>query len=394
MTILLAPTTTAAATPLGGRTFRKQVLKAGSLDYRQPDGTTRKLTFDDGYFADLSRAFREKAYDAVKAVVATDQNAHTMDPERLRGDVVDLVPSEDGSGLDAIMTLSESTAALVREHPDLGVSARIVEGLQRGDGKSWPRAIQHVLLTTDPRVTGLAPWREVSLSVDDTGHDVIDLSTETPEREGAMALSDEEMEGLAQRVAALMGGEGGGSTGPAAGAAGGDDLFDVDDEELELFLEGLDEDEDDGEGESYADADLVGAGAGGTADLSTGPDPHVVELANQNAVLTEQMGSMQAELSAARWERERDQLLTQGVPPHLLDLAAPVLEAEHQGAVIDLSNRATGQTISPAAVIRELLRNAAGYVDLSAPQGHNAPAAETSETAALHAQWETVYGGK
>lgn len=403
MTVLLAPTATAPATRLGGRTFRKQILRAGGLDYRTPDGKSRRLEFDGAYFNDLSKAFRERAYDSVKAIVADDANRHTMDPERIRGTVVDLVPSDDGSGLDAIMTLSEDTAALVDEHPDLGVSARIVENHQRGDGKSWPRAVQHVLLTTDPRVTGLSPWESVNLAHE--GHEVVDLSSAEPTQEGPETmpgLSDDDVNRIAEALhgrfaqgAAGAGapageGQGAGGAGPEGGE--GFDLFadDVSDADLEAFLnEG-------GEGGAYTGADALGEPVG--ADLSNpdgGADPRFVDLAEQNAVMAEQMATMNGELSAARWERERDALLSQGVPPVMLELATPILQAAHQGAVLDLSNSSTGETVSPPDVVRAILRQAAGIVDLSAEAGHGAPStAEPGDTTAAHAVWEQSFGGK
>lgn len=142
-------------------------------------------------------------------------------------------------------------------------------------------------------------------------------------------------------------------------------------------------------------ADLVGAGiVGGETDLSNPTSPQVYDLAQQNAALAEQVNAMQAEVSEAKWSREREALLSQGVPPALLDLAAPVLEAEHQGAVIDLSHSVTGQRISPAQVIRQLLGHAAGYVDLSAEVGHGAPSTsqDAGSTDAMHSAWEAQYG--
>lgn len=385
MTVLLAPVTGAPARPLGGRTFRKQILKAGQLDYPTKDGRTRRLVFDQAYFTDLATAFRDGAYDAVKAIMAPDSNAHTMDPERMRGDVVDLVPSEDGSGLDAIMTLSEETARLVEQHPDLGVSARITEGRTRGDGKAWPRAIQHVLLTLDPRVTGLKPWKSVDLSHD--GHDVVDLSSavlETGRGQDVAELSDSDIERIVSRLSERMNG----ASGEEQDAEpDGDEVWQnwlADDDVEEFFAEEADDDGDGG----YADADLVGAGA----DLSTfDDDPRFVDLATTNAALSGEVAQMRAELSAARWQTEREQLLHQGVPPAMLDLAAPVLEADHAGTVIDLSNGS--DTIDAADVVRGLLREAAGIVDLSTEVGHGqSVSGDTSDTAAAHQVWESQYG--
>lgn len=397
MTVLLAPATRAPATRVGARTFRKQILKAGDLDYRQPDGTVRRLHFDDQYFTDLAKAFNDGAYESVKAVMADDANRHTMDPERMRGDVVDLVPSQDGSGLDAIVRLSEGTAQLVQDNPDLGVSARIVEGLQRGDGRSWPRALQHVLLTTDPRMTGLRQWEQVNLAAE-AGHDVIDLSAaQTGERSGDMTrpgesggLSDADIERIVDGLQARLNGSH--DEGDGAGDDGGDPwerINQLSDEDLEEFF-----DDDDGDDEGGVPA---GVGAGGGAELSNpaggGQDPAVVELSQQNAALNQQLQSVHVELAQSRWQSERSQLEQLGVPPALLNLASPVLQADHQGQVIDLSNGAGGQ-VNPAQVLRQVLRGAAGIVDLSAEQGHTmTPPIDDDDTTAAHKAWEAQYGG-
>jgi hypothetical protein len=61
-------------------------------------------------------------------------------------------------GLYVTLNPTERGARVLAENPGLGVSARIVEQYQRADGKFFPAAIQHVLGTLDPRVTGLGAW--------------------------------------------------------------------------------------------------------------------------------------------------------------------------------------------------------------------------------------------
>jgi hypothetical protein len=66
---------------------------------------------------------------------------------------------------------------LLSRNPDVGVSARILEGYERADGEHYEAAIQHALITWDPRITGMKPWEVVGLSNEDDGMTVIDLST-------------------------------------------------------------------------------------------------------------------------------------------------------------------------------------------------------------------------
>lgn len=408
MTVLLTPTTRAKASKVGGRTYRKQILKRGSLNYRQPDGTTRRLTFDDAMFADLSKAFHERAYDSAKVFAAGADNGHTVDVDRIRGTVVDLVPSEDGSGLDAVVTLSEDGARLVDEHPDLGVSARIREGLERGDGRSWPRALHHVLLTTDPRVTGLSPWKSVDLSTTTDDGPVVDLSdSELTEPQGVSMpdLSDADIERIVAGLAGRLGGLQQGTEGAESATETSEeapapidwsDFFDdgVSESDVADFFAQMDEEDGGGDGEEgYADADLVGAGVGGEGaqtDLSN-PSSDYIDLAAQNAALTEQMAHMHEQMATQHWEAERNTLLHQGVPPAMLDLAAPVLSASAAGHSIDLSNGS--ETVDVAGVVRGLLRHHIGFVDLSAEQGHAVGAPlDVDDTAALHAAYEREHG--
>jgi hypothetical protein len=60
-------------------TFRKQLLPFSTVTYKG-----RKVTFDREYAQALIDAFRRRAYDAVKLVMATKDNEHTADPERVR----------------------------------------------------------------------------------------------------------------------------------------------------------------------------------------------------------------------------------------------------------------------------------------------------------------------
>jgi len=378
MTIYLAPPTTGEATPVGGQLYRKQVLKKGPLRYKA-DGQDRTLNFDDEYMGRLVGAFRDRAYDSVPFVLADEKNRHTMDPERARGEVVDLEATPDG--LDMLVRLSTQTASLVRENPNFGVSARIVEGLTRGDGKSWPVAMQHVLGTFDPRVTGMRPWESVNLAAD--GHDVIDL-TDTQTGDADMAgLSDEELAALKQLA---------GLTPSLVGLV---TSFDDDADGAEGY-----ELDDDGAGE------LVGAGAGVVLsnehtdgdlfDLSgtgTGEDVFGADAGApagdslELSAMREELAGVQAELQAARWKAERDQLAASGVPPVMLDKAEILLSAPGTVGVINLSN---GTTVDPARVIRDVLEAARGIVDLSAPVGHSQDQGDDAVVQRLHAEMDKM----
>ena len=121
--------------------FRKQVLPKRSINYKG-----RTLTFDDAYLTDLAQAFDDKAFDQVAFQMAPGDGQHTVDPERFRGEVHAFEVTPDG--LDAILKLTDEGAQAVRDNPKLGVSARIVDGVERArtarpSGSSDPSRPRH-----------------------------------------------------------------------------------------------------------------------------------------------------------------------------------------------------------------------------------------------------------
>lgn len=351
MTILLAPVTREDTKRLTHRVYRKQVLKAGQLDYKG-----RKLNFDKPYFDKITKAFRDGAYDTVPFVLADKDNAHTMAAERAAGEVLGFEATEDG--LDAILRLSSDAAKIVDQNPKFGVSARIVEGLTRGDGYTAPAAIQHVLGTWDPRMTGMSPWRAVEMSNTD-GHEVIDLT-----EGGAMPDLDEKQKARLGRLLDLPDAE----FDALLGAKPKDDGETMTDEEAERLLREAGVLDDDETEETEEGAELE------TVKLSNEAELRLSQLEESNRAVT-------AQLAIERWKNERNQLKVKGVPPAMLDLAAPVLSSP-SSAVIDLAN---GSKIDPAEVIRKILNEARGTIDLSEELGHggNADNDET-DLAALH----------
>lgn len=95
-----------------------------------------------------------------------------------------------------------------------------------------------------------------------------------------------------------------------------------------------------------------------------------IELANQRAVAAEKRANeAMKRVADAEWREERASLLSQGVPPAALDLAAPVLN-RGDDMVIDLSNYDEAN-LDVSAVVRGLLETLKGTVDLSNEQGHS-----------------------
>lgn len=404
--VTLAPWQRGSAVELGRQLFRKQVLPLGTIDYKG-----RKITFDRSYLTGLERAYHDSAFDSVPFMLADADNRHTRDPERARGKICDMEMTNDG--LDMLFEPdSEESAQLIRSHPELGVSARIVESYSRADGKSWPAAIQHVLGTFEPHVTGMRPWEAVSLSHDDSERvRVIDLTDDdvrssdeegdgmtTPSDQQTGTPANDDDEGLLSRLRQRLGL---GSTAideprqprqeprtvhavaepqgtdDAAGTAGqpdgGDSNDDNDnndndnddalsDDELADILRELESEETtDGEddGVTYPRDDAAAWDDGQVATAREHDD--ALELAN--AQLNEQGGEirrLRSELDAQAYAAERDQFARDyGIPPRVTELARPLLEGDNR--TIELAN---GGTVDPGAVMRSVLKEIGGQIQL------------------------------
>jgi hypothetical protein len=154
---VLTPITADAAVELANRVWVKKVLPVGDIRYRD-----RILHFTKSYIDELARAFRAGAYDQVPFQLADSGNAHTNDPERYAGQIVDAEARPDGLYIKVRTT--QRGEAVLSQNPNLGVSARIVENYDRADGTFFPQALQHVLGTLDPRITGLGAWQAIEAS--------------------------------------------------------------------------------------------------------------------------------------------------------------------------------------------------------------------------------------
>jgi hypothetical protein len=164
---LLTPASYGPAIELGNRTWSKKILPVGSIDYQG-----RQIHFIRDYLRGLVEAWRDQAYDQVPLQFADSDNRHSNDPERTRGWITDMQLADDGLYVTAQVT--PRGEQVLRDNPYLGVSARIVEQYARSDGRFYPAAIQHVLATLDPRITGLGAWSPVEMS--NSGGLIIDLS--------------------------------------------------------------------------------------------------------------------------------------------------------------------------------------------------------------------------
>jgi hypothetical protein len=419
---MLSPFDLSAATQTGARLFRKQILRKGTINYKG-----QKVTFDDPFLQNVVQAFRRGAYDQVPFVLADPDNRHNMDPERFRGEVKGMELTPDG--VDAIIEATPEGAKVIKRNPRLGVSARIVTDMSKSDGRSYPVAIQHVLATMDPRLTGMRPWETVDLSDEDEDVEVIDLTAATV-KEGTMAtktgkkaaatpkeitfdlsqLSDEQFEILLstavvedvdteddeddeteETVTSKTSVKRKGFKGKAADESDDEDEDeDEDDEDLEEDdedeVDELDDDEDEEAEEEtpkpVSKKSKTKTKTKGTKDLSTPVKRKKVSAARQ----------VQIDLAETRWESQRDKLARSGVPPFLLDLAEPIMQTPDR-LVIDLSETG-GEDVDAKKVIAGLLEGIRGVVDLSEEIGSSIGGRPDKETATgkMLDLWDTEYG--
>lgn len=327
----------------GRLAFWKQILPIRTVKYTAKDGSRQQIDFTREYLTELAN---NQAVDSLGFLLADKNNTHTMDPERWRGKVAKLEVRDDGL-YGKVVFANADAAKAVLDNPELGVSARIRPNVEKSDGSTLGSGIIHVLGTLDPQVEDMHPWQATDLSIEND--EVLDLSDE--EYEDMAAKTDEK----------------------AVEDYTDADIEAMNDEELDAFLaefgpseedytEETDEHED--EDEHKPERELVGAGA----DMSKVNED--IELANQSAARANaRADEALRQLATTKWEATRGEYLSAGVPPHALDLAAPVMSRTGD-MVIDLSNT-DEDDVNVSTVVRGLLDSMKGIVDLSSEMGHN-----------------------
>lgn len=356
MTAILAPLDAAPAVELARspRIFRKQVLRTGAIDYKG-----RRIEFTGDYLDGLVTAYQQRAFDTVPLMFAGPDNSHTQDVERIRGEVIGL--ERNGDRLDAIVQASSDEAAnLLRDNPNIGVSVRIEQPIERADGATFQAAVQHVLATANPRITGMSPWQVVDMAAEPGPLLDLSLLDFTEPAAGAEPDSDPEETNVPEavftpeeiaRLRALL-------TADNDQAVEDDETDDdgyqmpSDDELAAIAAAALDTDD---------DREPVAAGA----ELST-EAAEAIELANSRVdAMSVELAQLRAERDTTRYERERDELAERyGIPPRITELARPLLLGSH---VLELSN---GGSVDAGEIMRGVLRALGEHVkliDLSGP---------------------------
>jgi hypothetical protein len=334
------------AVELSQTLFRKQLLPLGKINYKG-----REINFDKTYLADLAASFRDQAFDQVPFLLAKDDNAHTLDPERFRGEVKGVEVT--AKGLDIMLDLTPEAAEMIRKNPRLGVSARIIEGLDRADGKKFPRAIQHVLGTLDPRVTGMSPWQEVSLSEEVS--DTLDMTTEEVQMSDTVPSVPAPVPPAPPQATSTQPT----SPPPTPTAPSGTSreprpiMPNIEDENYDDIT--------DDELEALADEAMTQTAS---SLSSTGRVP-VDLIEASNVENRERIQQLELELARQRFVNEARTFIESGVPPVLVELARPIL-CLPKAPVIDLSNN---EHIDVGDLVRDMLEQTKGFIELAKERG-------------------------
>lgn len=351
----------------GKKLFRKQILPVGEFNYRG-----KKLDLSRERLAAMRQAWKDKAYDQIPFQLADDGNAHThtKDPRYTEGELVD-VEVDDREGLVGTLALSEEGAKIVEKNPKLGVSAKINFNYVRDSDQAYfPAAIEHVLGTINPHLKGMSPWQEVvtlsSSNGDESEYvDYSDAHYRTPVQlteyndkgadMGETRTGEGEVNTDQNAKNATAEGTGTGAEGtPQTKQTGGtDDGTEADDdEELRALLEDLNREADEDGGESK----------GGQAVSNENYEAMALSVQEQG----KQVAELTAQLNEEKWRREAEAYVHAGVPPAIVELAAPVMKA-NETTTVELSD---GNKSDAASVVRSILEEAKGTVDLSEEQGH------------------------
>jgi hypothetical protein len=314
-----------------GNVFWKQLLPLGGrINYKG-----ESIVFDRDMLNGIASSYADKAYDLVPFQLANDKNEHPqeepqhMDPRKTHGYVKKL--KVDNKGLWGQFHLNEDGKKAVADTDNkLGVSVSVKRGYQRADGKTFPYALRHVLGTLDPKVTGMDPWSTVEMSNADENEEVTDLTgqkIETPTDNKKGTETTETVTVPKEQWDDVM-------------------AYIRQQKEADAEFESMMADKDD---EDTTDTSKV--------EASNEPDPHVLSMSN--------------DLAAEKFERYADGLVRQGVPPVMLTEARKILG---KSDLMDFSN--DGGEEDPRTVIRNILEQAKGTIDLSEGSTHRQSGAE------------------
>jgi hypothetical protein len=140
-----------------GKTYEKHILNKGVLLHPM---TGAKINIDDEFVRKLKRNFDNGTCDIVQVPLADGQNAHSEDPDRNIGEVIDI--RERDNKIYAVIDARRADAVDKLGKTWLGASAMLSTNYK--DTKTGNRVgptLLHVAVTNRPYVTGLEDYKEI-----------------------------------------------------------------------------------------------------------------------------------------------------------------------------------------------------------------------------------------
>lgn len=187
-----------------GGLFRKHILNKGILIHPT---TGAKINVDDAFVSSLKRNFHNGICDIVQVPLADDKNAHSENPERNIGEVLDV--QEENGKVYAVIDARRSDARENLGKTWLGASAMLSTNyIDTKTGERVGPTLLHVAVTNRPYVTGLEDYQEilaashaddeipvVMYSNDESENESEEVQeTESSEESSADSLNDETLE--------------------------------------------------------------------------------------------------------------------------------------------------------------------------------------------------------
>jgi len=156
---------------LGAKVYRKQILRYGS--FVDPNNPTKKIMFDRQYGDELIKNFQKGVFDQVPI-----QLTHEENPINNVGNILGLEHTPDGSGLDALLAVTDDQIVEKIDTKDpmgnsiiKGVSVGIQEGYRdKESGKLVGKVLRHLAIVTHPYIKGMKPFEPVFLDDEEKYH--------------------------------------------------------------------------------------------------------------------------------------------------------------------------------------------------------------------------------
>lgn len=176
-----------------GRIFKKMILHMGD-EFVHPGDPGRKIHVTPELAESLKTNFNQHVCDIVQVPVVDGKNAHTEDPLRNLGEVIDL--QTDDKGIYAIIDARKPEMADQLGKTLIGASAMMhLNYMDTKTGEKKGPTLLHVAVTNRPYITDLDGFEEViAASADQNGEEAVVLSY--TQAEGNVMTLEEMLETL------------------------------------------------------------------------------------------------------------------------------------------------------------------------------------------------------